>query len=178
MFDLESSIDLQKPEVAVRGQQEFRRSRVAQPDRASDGDGQLVEARTLLDGQPGRRCFFDKLLVSSLYRTVALAERDYLAVVVPEQLHLDVTRTLHVSLEEDRRVAEGGGRFATRSLDRFDQLAGPINTAHPASATASSGLDEDGVADPFGFSKRPSAVIGRCHGDRLENARHDWHAGR
>jgi len=74
MLHLESGIDLQKPEVALRCEQELCRGSVTQTNRRRDFDAKLVQLLPLLDGEPGRRRFLDQLLVAPLHRAVALAD--------------------------------------------------------------------------------------------------------
>ena len=50
--------------------------------------------------------------MATLDRALALAEREHRAVLVREELNLDVTRPLDVALAEDGVVAEGRFRLA------------------------------------------------------------------
>lgn len=50
--------------------------------------------------QPGRRCFFDDLLVAALYRAIALAQRHDLAASITEDLYFDVPGVVDVALEK------------------------------------------------------------------------------
>src|SRR5215203_4908392 len=89
VLDLQPGVDLEQPEVAVRCQQELGRGGVLQPDGARDGYPKTVKRPTLLHGQPGRWRLLDELLMAALYRAVAFAERNDVAMVIAEKLDLD-----------------------------------------------------------------------------------------
>ena len=108
----------------------------------------------------------------ALHRAVALEEVHDPAVIVGEHLHLDVSRFLDEPLDVERAVAERGGGFAPRRLDRLVDLAGVAHAAHPLAAAAGRRLDERGQPDTFNRLSHPAiGLIVR----RL--ARHDRHAG-
>ena len=66
--------------------------------------------------------FFEQLLVAALDRALALAEVDDVAVVIAEDLELDVARVLDVLLDVDVADAEGRLGLALRGLERLGQL--------------------------------------------------------
>ena len=70
-----------------------------------------------------RRRLLDDLLVAPLDRALALDERDHGAVVVAEQLDLDVARPHDAALEVDGGVAERRAGLGARGPDRVEQLA-------------------------------------------------------
>ena len=82
-----------------------------------------------------------------LDRALALAERDDVAVLVAEQLDLDVPRPLDVALGEDAVVAERGLRLAARRLERVRQLVARAHDAHAAPAAARRRLEEQREAE-------------------------------
>ena len=55
MFDLQSRVDLEKPEPTVAVEQEFRRGRVVQPGSTCRSHREIVELRPLVGAQPGGR---------------------------------------------------------------------------------------------------------------------------
>ncbi len=76
-------------------------------------------------GRQGRRAgFLDELLVAPLDGAVAQPGRPHGAVVVRDDLHLDVAATDDELLEEDDRVPEAARRLALRPLQRKGQLVG------------------------------------------------------
>ena len=92
--------------------------------------------------------------MAALHRALALAERDHGAVLVAEQLDLDVTRPLDVALAEHGAVAERRLRLAPRGLERLGQLRRLADDAHPAPAAARRGLDHQREAELLGLALR------------------------
>ena len=111
-----------------------------------------------------RRRLLDHLLVAPLQRALALAERDHVAVRVPDHLHLDVPRARQEALEEHAVVAEAGLRLALRGGHRVVQVLGALDDAHPAPAAARRRLDQHGVLDSLrrvrrdGAARRPASA--------------------
>ena len=71
----------------------------------------------LFFGQDGGGGFFDDLLVATLNRAVANARSPDIAVVVGDDLYLDVACIGDKAFEEDDGVAEGPLCFALRALE-------------------------------------------------------------
>ncbi len=82
-----------------------------------------------------------------LDRALALAEVHHVAVMIAEDLELDVARRLEIFLDVDVADAERGFRFALRRLERMRQLARVLDDAHAAAAAAGDRLDDDRIAD-------------------------------
>ena len=78
----------------------------------------------------------------ALDRALALAEVDHVAVVIAENLELDVARRLDVLLDVDVADAERRLGLALRRLDRVRQLARRAHDAHAAAAAAGGRLDD------------------------------------
>ena len=76
-----------------------------------------------VDGR--RRRLLDELLVTPLDRAVALAEVDDVAVVVGEDLHLDVPRIVEVALDVHGRVREVRLALPASRLERPLDLVRP-----------------------------------------------------
>ena len=107
-----------------------------------------MQVAALLLGESRRRRLLDELLVATLERAVALAERDDMSVGVGEQLHLDVTRRQDLALEVDGPVAERGRRLARTGHERRREVLRAGHAPHAAAAAAGRGLDEQREADP------------------------------
>jgi len=69
----------------------------------------VIFSALFVDGR--RRRFLDDLLMPARSEHSALAEMDAVAVLVRENLHLDVSRTVDEPLEKHAAVAERGGRL-------------------------------------------------------------------
>ena len=89
----------------------------------------------------------------------ALDERHDGAVLVGEQLDLDMPRACEAPLEIDRRVAKRGARLGAGRTHRAGQLGPAFNGPHALSATARDRLDEQRVSNRFGKSR--DDVVGR-----------------
>src|SRR5207237_2957314 len=91
MLDLEPAVHLDKVEPALRADQELERAGVPIADRRA---GSLDGALHPLPGvvvERGGRGLLDQLLMPSLDRALALAERQHSSVRVAQHLDLDVT---------------------------------------------------------------------------------------
>jgi len=103
MLDLEPSVHLEEVELAVGRQQKLDRSRVDVTDRVGAATAAAVmRARNV--GEPPAKAIPRRSLMTALDGALALAEMDDVAVLVGEDLHLDVARVLDVTLEVDTPV--------------------------------------------------------------------------
>src|SRR5690606_41950353 len=116
---------------------------------------------------------FDDLLVATLHRAVALAQVHYIAVVVGDDLELDVARLLEELLHVDLRIAESRAGFLLGHIDGVEQRRFGVHHAHAAAATAAGGLDDHRITD----LPRHAQVLVRILPQRATRARHAGHAG-
>src|SRR3546814_5114687 len=79
--------------------------------------------------------------MASLRRTVALEEVHGVAVVVAEDLHLDMARRRQAALQQDMLVAERGLGLAARRLQRFEEIVLARHHSHALAAAAGGSLD-------------------------------------
>ena len=112
MLDLQPGIHLHEVEGAAGIHDEFDRTGADIADRAGRRHCGLSHGAALGFAQPGRRGFFDDLLMASLHRAVALEEIDGVAVHVGKHLNLDMARAGGVFLDQYRIVAETCGGLA------------------------------------------------------------------
>ncbi len=158
VFDLNPGVDFEEVEVRVRVEEFPCAARLVLFHEELEGSGVVVAGgvRTVAGGlgdllaefvrQRGRRAFLDDLLVTALERAVTLAEVAHVAVVVGDDLNLDVARVFEVAFEVDVGVVEVRLSLA---LGRFELVLGLVGAAddfHPAAATATLRLDCDGIA--------------------------------
>ena len=85
--------------------------------------------------------------MAALDRALALAEVHDVAVMIAEDLELDVARRLEVLLDVDVADAERRFRLALRRLERVRQVGRLLDDAHAAAAAAGDRLDDDRIAD-------------------------------
>ncbi len=153
MLDLDACVHLQEVVRPVRSEQPFDRPgrAVANRARGLDGDRSDSVAELGVDGR--RRRLLDELLVPPLDRAVALAEMDDSAVVVGEDLNLDVPRIVEIPLHVHGRVRKVRLTFATSRLERPLDLLRCVRDLEPLAATASRSLDRDRISDLAGDSE-------------------------
>src|SRR4051794_7187362 len=89
MLHLDAAVELEEEEVAPV-EHELRGAGTRVADRAGEADGRVAHRRTQRGVDGGRRRLLEHLLVTTLDRTVALAEGRDVSLRVAEQLDLDV----------------------------------------------------------------------------------------
>src|SRR5207244_251421 len=106
MLDLHARVHLEEVEAAVRPEQELDGAGVV----VVDGPGQAERGASHLlpEGlvHGGRGCLLHELLAAALQRALALAKMDSVAVMIGEELDLDVTSSGEEGLEVDGPAAE------------------------------------------------------------------------
>ncbi len=105
----------------------------------------------------GGWALFDELLVVALNGAVALAEVHDIAVAIGHHLDLDVTSALDELLHVDARVSERRQRFGLRIAERRRDFVRAAGDSHAASAPATLGLEQHGVA---GLVRDASGIVG------------------
>ena len=85
--------------------------------------------------------------MAALDGALALAQGDHVAVLVGQNLELDVARLLDKLFHIELAVAEGLGRLGLAPPGRGWQLLLVADDAHAASAAARCSLEDDGEAD-------------------------------
>ena len=171
VLHLNAGIHLNKVVVAVLVDEELHSAGADVADRLGDLDGVAAQGfdRLLRDGPGGGE--LDDLLIAALQGAVALTEVIDVAVLVGEDLHLDVLRLDQVLLHKDVAAAEGLlGLTVHQLIGGLDLLDG-VAAAHAAAAAAGSGLEDDGEAEAHGLLNGVIAVL-----QRLGAAGDDRHA--
>ncbi len=141
MLYLQPRIHLQEIELPIFSQHEFHRARtdIAHRTRCGDGGSAHAHAQHVIHGRAG--AFLHHLLVPPLYRTIALADVDDIAVPVAKYLYLNVARIEHGLFDQQLAVAKGIGRFAACGCDGGGQLRLLMHQPHAASAATGRRLD-------------------------------------
>ena len=101
----------------------------------------------LLLGQQRGAGFLDHLLIAALDGAIAHSRRPDIAVVVGDDLHLDVAGVGDKAFEEHDRVAERTLGLALRALECDFQFVRGEHLADTAAAATTTGLDDQRVAD-------------------------------
>ena len=163
VLDLEPGVDLEQEERALGVHHELDRPRPDVAERRTRSSSSSAERLALGRRDHRRWRFLDDLLVTALDRTLALEQRDHGAVMITEDLHLDVPRRLEVLLEQDRAVAERRSGFALGLCNGADELVDVAHDPHPAATSAERGLDKHRIGDGVGAGTK--LAISRCRAD-------------
>src|SRR5713226_3372741 len=119
MLDLQPRIDFEEPEIPRRFQHELDGPRAPVPDGLRDGqrDGTHAVAQAGVDG--GRGALFDDFLVTALDGALALEAVHGSAVVISENLDLDMPGSRDVWHVEIQILADdhGGAVHCFENLD-------------------------------------------------------------
>ena len=175
MLHLQPGVHLEEVERALGVEQELDRAGVAVADQAGDGHGRAGEASPHLGLDCQRRALLDHLLVAALDRALALDARYHRAVVIAEQLHLDVARSEQSPLEVDGRIAERRCGLGSRRAQGAGQFIRLRHRPHALAAAAGHGLQDQRVADAVGEAS--DLGLGHVVADRRLGAGHHRHAG-
>jgi hypothetical protein len=108
----------------------------------------------LITGQQGRAGLLDHLLVPALDGAVAHSRCPDIAVVVGDDLDLDVACIRDEALDEHDRIAKRTLGFTLRALEGDLEFFGCEHLADTAAATTAAGFDDQRVADRLGVAQR------------------------
>ncbi len=148
MLHLDAGVHLdEEPFLRIDVVEELDRARVVVADLLRERDRGLAEFVAHLLVEVHRGGDLDHLLVAPLHRTIALVEVDDVAVLVTEDLHLDVFGAPDEALEEHRRIAEGVFRLRLGLVEEAVELGLLLHDPHAASAATEGRLDDEGKAD-------------------------------
>jgi hypothetical protein len=79
--------------------------------------------------------------MTTLNRTLALAEVDECAVTIAQDLNLDVSRGRYVALQENSIVTKSTRGLSTSCADRVVELRGVVDDSHSFAAAAADGFN-------------------------------------
>src|SRR5690606_10996102 len=147
MFHLNPRIHLHKVEVAVFVHQKLNGPRAFVVYSLGSLDRCFSHLGTKLRSDKRRGCFFDKLLVAALYRTVAFRQVTHFAVLIADNLDFDVTRFFHACPEINTGIAKCSGCFLTGGVPVWFEILIVPDDTHSPSAAAGGSLDDNGVTD-------------------------------
>ncbi len=126
VFHLDARIDLDEVETAAVGVlQELHRAGIAVGGGAPDPERRGAQLLALRLIEKHRRSALHHFLVAPLHGAVAFVQVHERAVLVPEDLHLDVARAAHQLLKIHLVVAEGRVRLTPRERQRARRAAPP-----------------------------------------------------
>ena len=143
VFDLESGVGLNEGEVVVGVgvDEELERAEIRVAAGGGEFDRRVGDSLTQLFAEGRRGSDLDEFLVAALDRALSLADVGHVAVLVADDLDLDVSSTGDEAFDEEGAVAEGGLRFAGAALEGLFDFFGFVNRAHAASTASADCLD-------------------------------------
>ena len=167
VLDLQTGVHFEEIELAVLVN-ELHRPRVDVPARQGETDGGLAHGVGDRTSQAGGGRLFHQFLVASLHGAVARAEMDHVAVVVAEDLYLDVARPGQVFLQVALGPSKSPLRFPLRRLQCLGRLGGRGYDPHSAAAAAERRLDRhrppEGVPELDDLARPAQSVVGAGDG--------------
>ncbi len=137
MLDLEPRVHLEKVEAsgfAGSFDEKLHGPGVSISRRARDRHRCVTHPLPQRRSDRRRRTLFDHLLVASLNRALALEQVDDVAVLIAEDLELDMSRLLDQPFNVERAVAEGRHGFASCLRDCLDEIPIAARRLHPDAA--------------------------------------------
>ena len=126
----------------------------------------LVDLGAHLVGQERRGRLLDQLLKAALQRAVTGAGDDHVAVLVRDDLRLDVAGLVQVLLHEALAATEGGDGLTSGGLEQLGNLLDGVRDLHAATATTEGGLDGHRNAELLGERHDLVGVLDRVLGAR------------
>ena len=148
VLDLQPGVDLEEREDLLVRLVEVLDGAGAAVSGGADKFGRHASKMVgLLLGQYRGAGLLDHLLVSALDGAVAHSRRPDIAVVVGDDLDLDMAGIGDKAFEEHHRVAERALGFALRALECDFEFVGGEHLADTAAAATTTGLDDQRVAD-------------------------------
>jgi hypothetical protein len=161
VLHLETRVRLHVIELPLIVHQELERAGVGVLHGLGRVHHQAAHLAPHLLRQDGRRRFLDQLLVAPLDRALALAEVHHVAVMVADDLELDVAGVVEILLDVDVAVAEGRLRLALRRPEVRAQFVRVAHHAHAAPAAAGHRFDDHREADALGHLERGLFAVHR-----------------
>ena len=152
VLNLQARIHLHEEERrrVLRRHNELHRARADVANRACRVTGRFTNCAARFLIQQRARCFLDDLLMASLQRALTLAQVDYIAVFICENLHLDMPRGVDEVLDEQGIIAEGTRRFTTGCRECRRQVSSVFHAVHTLAATSCRRLNQYRKANRWG----------------------------
>src|SRR5262245_35022164 len=113
--------------------------------------------------------------MTPLNRTLTLDEWPDVAVMVRQDLNLDVTGPLQAALEIHGRVAKRRRGFGARESNGRGQFLGARHGAHSFASASGNRLDEHRISDSFG--RAGNIAVGCIRTERFLGTWHNRDAG-
>ena len=153
VLNLNPRVDFDEVELVCVGiDEKFDRAGIFVIHFATDGECRVAQRQSDVRSKIRGRSDLDHFLVPSLHRAVPLVKMHEVSVRVAQNLHFNMAGTLNEFFHKDIGTAEHCERFLSRLFECGFELIRLTDDTHPSSATAVSGLQDDGVTDFRGQS--------------------------
>ncbi len=150
VLHLKAGVDLQKPEAIAPGViDKLHGACAAIIDRFAERHRGGVQGLAGRLRQTRRGRLFHHFLVTTLERTVALAERRHVTLAIAQDLHFQVTRTADEFLYKHAVIAEKLQALASDALPGLRQRRRVVAAREPDAAAARGGFQHHRVANIF-----------------------------
>ena len=149
MFHLNARVHFNEVEAFIFIHQELDGAGVLISDLTQGVLQLFANLFTQLWRNAGGRRFFQQLLMPALNAAFAFAECHYLAVLVGENLKLDVARSLDKFFHVQIAITESCRSLRMRRLIKLRQLFCSADHTHAAPTAPSRGLQDHGIAHLF-----------------------------
>ena len=171
MLDLDARVHLdEEPVVLVHVVEELDGARIVVADAFGEIHRSVAKLLAHLRIEVHRRRDLDDFLITALHRAIALVEVHDIAVLVPEDLDLNVFGAGNVALEEHCGIAKRVERLILRLTQKARQQRWFFHHPHATTTTAEGSFDDQRKTN---FVSRLERLIGI--GDRLLGAGQRWH---
>ena len=165
MFDLDAGVHLDEIELAtVHIHQEFDGPRAFIADMGADAAAQIADLGALFGGQVGGGGAFHDLLVAALHGAVAFKQVIDVAVLVAQNLHLDMPGAQDHLFQIALAIAKGGLCLAPAFTHLVGQFLWPVDRAHAAPAAAPACLQHQRIAHFGGLAAHLIHVVAQNFG--------------
>ena len=149
MLHLNARVHLQEVEVALFVHQQFDGARAGVSDFLKRLDNLVADALPGLRINLGGWRLLHQLLMPALNGALALAQVDDAAVVVAQDLKLDMPGRADVLFQINIRAGKRCRRLILRGAKKMGKFGRRGNNAHAPAAASRRSLDDDGIANAF-----------------------------
>ena len=153
MLDLQPGIHLHEHEAtALWLVQEFDGARIVITSGAAQAHGGVAQGLIQLRGKSRRGGLFEDFLVAALDGAITYAGGPSGPVVVGNDLDFHVARMGDKLLHKNCWISKSLVGFGAGALKGCGELVRGVNAANSVTTATGSGLDEEGIAEPFGMA--------------------------
>ena len=156
MLDLDSSVDFDEVEIILLIDDELYGRCIVIIRLLDHPDRCVAHGFSRRFGKPGRWALLDEFLMPTLDRTISLMKMHDIAVLVCDDLDLDMPRPIDVTLKINPRVPKGRLGLCLRLGDRVLQRSFVDGDPHPFAPTPCGGLDQNRKTN---LASRPDRVL-------------------